>query len=80
MQTYRCAMTLPEQDILNSLVARIFRINDVTAGDGKEYTLRYRGQLALEDSAAAYDQLADSLRPYGLMPLFRNEKGGGQII
>ncbi len=80
MQTYRCAMTLPEQDILNSLVARIFRINDVTAGDGKEYTLRYRGQLALEDSAAAYDQLADSLRSYGLMPLFRKEKGGGQII
>jgi membrane-associated protease RseP (regulator of RpoE activity) len=73
--------TLPEQEILNALVARIFRIDDITSGQGgKDYLYRYRGMLTVEDSAAAYDQLTDSLRPYGLTPLFRKEEGGGQLI
>jgi membrane-associated protease RseP (regulator of RpoE activity) len=74
-------MTLPEQDVLNSLVARIFRIEDVTLGQGgKDYLYRYRGALYNEDSAAAYDELANSLRPHGLMPLFRKEENGQQLI
>src|SRR5687768_1481743 len=74
-------MNLPDQETLNTLVARIFRIEDVTLGeDGREYLVRYRGALLAEDSAAAYDQLADSLRPHGLMPLFRKGEDGGQLI
>jgi membrane-associated protease RseP (regulator of RpoE activity) len=73
-------MTIPETEILNSLVARIFRIDDVTLGDpARGLIARYRGHLIPEDTAAAYDQLADSLRPYNITPLFRTEKGQ-QII
>jgi membrane-associated protease RseP (regulator of RpoE activity) len=73
-------MKLPEPEVLNALVTPIFRVNDVTLGDGKEYYFRYRGQLAVEDSVAAYDQLAAALRPYELLPLFRKEDDGGQLI
>ncbi|MEW6402117.1 MAG: site-2 protease family protein [Chloroflexota bacterium] len=69
-------MTFPETEILTSLVSRVFRIDDITAGNPeKGYLARYRGQLLIEDSAAAYDQLADSLKPYGITPLFRIEDG-----
>lgn len=74
-------MTLPEQNMLNSLVSAIFRIDDVTTGrEGTEYLYRYRGQLTAADSAVAYDQLADGLRPHGLMPLFRKAEGDGHFI
>ena len=69
-------MTFPETEILTSLVSRVFRIDDITAGGPeKGYIARYRGQLFNEDSAAAYDQLADSIRQYNITPLFRVEKG-----
>jgi len=69
-------MTLPETEVLTSLVARVFRIEDVTAQDPeKGPLLRYRGYLLNDDSASAYDQLAASLKPYDLTPLFRMEKG-----
>jgi len=69
-------MTLPQTEVLTSLVARVFRIDDVTALDpAKGRLLRYRGQLLMDDSAAAYDQLAASVKPHGLTPLFRLEKG-----
>ena len=68
-------MTLPGTEVLTSLVERVFRIDDVTAGDEKGPLLRYRGQLLNDDSASAYDQLAASVRPHGLTPLFRLEKG-----
>jgi membrane-associated protease RseP (regulator of RpoE activity) len=69
-------MTFPETEILTSLVSRVFRIDDITAGvPEKGYMVRYRGQLLNEDSAAAYDQLADSLKPYNITPLFRVENG-----
>jgi len=67
-------MSFPEPEILNNLVSRIFRIEDVTTGDPqKGWVVRYRGLLLGDDSAAAYDQLADSVRAYGLTPLFRKE-------
>jgi membrane-associated protease RseP (regulator of RpoE activity) len=69
-------MTLPETEVLTSLVARVFRIESVTAEDPeKGPLLRYRGQLLSDDSVSAYDQLAASLKPHGLTPLFRLEKG-----
>ncbi len=56
----------------DNLVSRVFSIEDVTVGDpNKDYIIRYRGKLRMEDSEAAYDQLADSLQPYNITPLFR---------
>ena len=69
-------MAFPETEVLTSLVARIFRIEDVTSLDpAKGRLLRYRGHLLDDDSVSAYDQLADSLAPHGLTPLFRLEQG-----
>lgn len=73
-------MTFPEIDLLTNQVARIFRIEDVTVGNPKEWIARYRGHLLSEDTSAAYDQLADALRPYSITPLFRKEKGDKQLI
>jgi membrane-associated protease RseP (regulator of RpoE activity) len=73
-------MTLPENDILNAIVARVFRYEDVTLGDPtKGFFLRYRGTLLI-DSAQAYDQLAAALRPYNITPLFRIENGQQVIL
>ena len=69
-------MSIPETEILTNLVSRVFRIEDVTSEDPRKgFFLRYRGVLANEDSAALYDTLADSLLPYGIIPLFRMEEG-----
>ena len=65
---------MPEIETLNNLVARIFRINSIMLGDSKRgFVSRYSGQLIGDDSAAAYDSLAESLRPYDLIPLFQRE-------
>ncbi len=67
-------MSIPETEVLTSLVARIFRIEDITSGDlQRGFFARYRGQLLDEDSAALYDQLVDSLSPHSVTPLFRVE-------
>lgn len=69
-------MTFPETEVLTSLVARVFRIEDVTTGDPeKGPQWRYRGRLLDHDSVSAYDQLALAVKPHGLTPLFRMEKG-----
>ncbi len=73
-------MSLPEIDLFTSQVSRIFRIEDVTAGNPQEWIARYRGYLLSEDTVAAYDQLAEALRPYNIMPLFRKEPGDKQVI
>ncbi len=73
-------MSFPEIDVFTAHVSRIFRIEDVTRGEPKEWIARYRGVLLHEDSAVAYDQLADALRPYNITPLFRKEQGGKQLI
>src|SRR6185436_460142 len=74
-------MSIPDVDVLTSYVTRIFRVEDVTAGEPREWVARYRGQLLNEeDSVTAYDQLADAVRPYSLTPLFRKEQGGEQLI
>ncbi|MFN8386474.1 MAG: hypothetical protein U0V48_09975 [Anaerolineales bacterium] len=71
-------MSLPEIEVLTSHVSKIFRIDDVTAGDPREWIVRYRGQLLSEDTVAAYDQLADAVRGFNLTPLFRKAKMAGK--
>ncbi len=67
-------MSFIEQETLTLLVSRIFDIQDVTAApEHSPYLYRYRGQLT-QDSLLAYDALAESLRPYSLQPLFRQEE------
>ncbi|HXF83830.1 MAG TPA: site-2 protease family protein [Anaerolineales bacterium] len=74
-------MSLPEMDILTHYVSRVFRIEDVTAGNGREWIARYRGHLLnQEDSAAAYDLLAELLKPHQLTPLFRKAEGDKHVI
>ena len=73
-------MPVPELELLSSFVSRIFRVEDVTAGEPKEWIARYRGHLLSEDTVAAYDQLAEALRPYNITPLFRKERGDHQVI
>jgi len=69
-------MTLPTTEVLNTIVGRVFRIEDVTLGDPqRDFLVRYRGHLVMEDSAAAYDQLNDALKPMNITPLFREDKG-----
>jgi len=73
-------MTLPDSEILNNIVSRVFHYDDVTLGDpNKGYFLRYRGRL-LRDSVEAYDQLAEALRPYDITPLFRLEKNQQVVL
>ena len=73
-------MPVPEMEVLNGFVSRIFRVEDVTAGEPKEWIVRYRGRLITDDTVAAYDQLAESVRPYNITPLFRKEPGDKQVI
>ncbi len=73
-------MSIPEIDLLTSHVAKIFRIDDVTAGDPREWIARYRGHLLSEDTVAAYDQLADAVRQFNITPLFRKGEDGRQVI
>lgn len=71
-------MSFPEPELLNQLVTRVFRIEDVTSLDPHQqpgFLMRYRGQLLDEDSASAYDRLAGLLDPYRITPLFRIEDG-----
>jgi membrane-associated protease RseP (regulator of RpoE activity) len=73
-------MILPEQEVLNSYVASVFRVEDITLGDQSgEFIVRYRGQL-VTDSIVAFDRLVTLLRPHGLMPIFRKSESGGQVI
>ncbi len=69
-----------EPEILTNLVARVLRIEDMTLGDPKRgWVMRYRGHLWAEDSATAYDLLAESVGRYGLTPLFRKD-GSSHVI
>ena len=72
-------MSFPDLEVVNSYVSRVFRVEDVTSGDPQKWVVRYRGHLLSEDTSASYDQLADSVKSYGLTPLFRKE-GDGQVI
>jgi membrane-associated protease RseP (regulator of RpoE activity) len=74
-------MPLPPPETLISIVSRLFRVEEVTWGDPqKTFIARFRGALLSADSAAAYDQLAEALRPYEITPLFRVEAGRQTVI
>lgn len=73
-------MPTPEIEILNSHVSKIFRIEDVTLGNPQEWITRYRGTFLSEDTITAYDQLAEAVRGYDLVPLFRPGDDNKQII
>ena len=63
------------------IVSRYLRIDDTTWGDEKKgYLVRYRGQLYNQDSATAYDQLAQALRSLNVTPLFRLEENRHVIL
>jgi membrane-associated protease RseP (regulator of RpoE activity) len=66
---------MPDLEILNHYVARVFHVTDITSGEAGKWLVRYRGSFLSEDTAAAYDQLAAWLKPYALTPLFRKEEG-----
>jgi membrane-associated protease RseP (regulator of RpoE activity) len=73
-------MTLPDSEVLTSIISRLFRVDEVAHGDPKQgYFLRYRGEL-LRDSVEAYDQLAEALRSYDITPIFRLEDGRQTIL
>lgn len=62
--------------VLETLVTRIFIIEDVTLGTRQQdFIVRYRGKLRSTDSIAAYDQISQALLPYKITPLFRVENG-----
>jgi Zn-dependent protease len=68
-------------DTYTSIVSRFLRIDDTTWGQEKKgYLVRYRGQLYNQDSAQAYDQLAEALRSQNITPLFRLEGDRHVII
>ncbi len=59
---------------LTSLIRRYMRITNIDRDSGQtKYTAAFHGQL-LGDSEQAFDQLTELLKPYGLMPLFRNDQ------
>jgi hypothetical protein len=73
--------TSADYTVWDGMVKRIFAIEDFTLGSAKEgFLVRYRGRLTAPDSAVAYDQLAESLKPLGLTPLFRIEEGQHVIL
>ena len=69
-----------EIEACTPIVARVLKIQDVTAGELKSpYLARYRGVL-YEESRTAYDRLAADLKPLGITPLFRLEDGQQVIL
>jgi membrane-associated protease RseP (regulator of RpoE activity) len=73
-------MSFPEVEVLNSLVSKIFKIEDVTTGEAKDFIVRYRGYFLTDDTLIAYNQLEDALRQYQIVPLFRKEADGKPVI
>jgi len=70
-----------ENNLFTPIIARYLNIDDTTWGEEKKgYLVRYRGQLYNQDSALAYDQLAQALRPYNVTPLFRLEEDRHVIL
>jgi Zn-dependent protease len=73
--------TFENTEVFDTLVRRIFSVEDITQGTIQQgFITRYRGRLLSKDTASAYDQLAESLRPYSLTPLFRIEDGKQVIL
>ncbi len=67
-------------DEIRKKVDQVFKVERPLIGGGEqEYLAKYYGELLL-DSEAAYDQLAEALRPYGVTPFFRIEEDRQVVI
>lgn len=65
----------------DAMVSRVMVIDDMMVGNPeKDFIIRYHGRLRSEDSEAAYDQLAESLAPLNVTPLFRWDDGRHTIL
>jgi len=63
-----------ENDIYSPIISRYMMVEDITWGEAKQsFLVRYRGRIYNEDTSAVYDQVADTFRPMGITPLFRQE-------
>jgi Zn-dependent protease len=71
-----------ENEQITSMVARILRIESVVWGDQNQqrYLADFKGRLISDDSEAAYDRLAERLRPLKITPLFRNIAGDHHVV
>ena len=68
-------MNPTENDLYTPIISRTMLVEDITWGEAKKsFVVRYRGRIYNEDTAAAYDQLSESLKPLGVTPLFRQQK------
>jgi membrane-associated protease RseP (regulator of RpoE activity) len=71
---------LAETEIIDALIRRVFRVEDITTGTPQQgFIRRYRGSL-IGDSLQAYDLLSASLKEYHLTPLFTTENGQQLIL
>jgi Zn-dependent protease len=71
---------MQDTEQLTSIISRVLRIDDVTAGSARDpYIVRYRGTLQ-GDPQDMYDRLATALEPYNLTPLFRSEAGKHVVL
>lgn len=67
-------------EILTNLVSRVLCIEQTTWGRTEDdYLALFQGQLAIP-SHKAYDKLAETLQPYQLTPLFREQDGKHIVI
>ncbi|MFC1996664.1 site-2 protease family protein [Chloroflexota bacterium] len=70
----------PRSEQLTAQVQRVMRVDSTTWGTSNhDFLVRYQGKL-LRDSELAYDQLAASLHPHEVTPLFRVEDGQQTIV
>lgn len=64
----------PETDPIRPVVSQFFDIDQVVwARPGQPFVVRYRGRLLGEDSAEAYERMAEALRAQKLIPMFAEE-------
>lgn len=65
---------------LDALIGRFFTIDTITYGDTKQpFVTRYNGFLKHADSAMGFNQIADALKAYDLMPMLRQD-GSSQTL
>ena len=61
---------------LDKIVEKYFQVEEITYGGPKQpFVTRYRGSLMNNDSQATYDQIANALLEYKLVPMMRREDG-----
>ncbi len=71
----------PAINSYDHLIRQVMRIEDVTAGRAdQDFIVRYRGRIINPDTAAAYDQLSETLAPHNLTPLFRRDGSQHAIL